>query len=280
MEIWKNTSTLDGFDDGLIYTESKSKADIALMGGKPMNINEFPNLKGIFRAGIGRDNVPEKEAEKKGIIVRYPSKDTIDIIFEETASFTSGLIFRMLFDNVGSLVPWVKKSRRQLSQQNLLVIGTGRIGSRVAQFMKPFMKVSTFDILHNKEVFPWYYPFTKAIANGIALISGVPGGLFDPSLSVGAGFGQLTANWLEINNATPVIMAFMVAYFSGVVQSPITAFVIVIEMTGAHHMVLPLCITSMIACNCSKLVCKQGLYDALAKLFMDGLEQYQQKHAK
>ena len=26
------------------------------------NINEFPELKGSFRAGIGRDNVPEKEA--------------------------------------------------------------------------------------------------------------------------------------------------------------------------------------------------------------------------
>ena len=27
--------------------------------------NQFPNLKGIFRAGVGKDNVPAKEAEKK-----------------------------------------------------------------------------------------------------------------------------------------------------------------------------------------------------------------------
>ena len=40
----------------------------------------MPNLKGIFRAGIGRDNVPEKEAEEKGIVVRFPSKKTINII--------------------------------------------------------------------------------------------------------------------------------------------------------------------------------------------------------
>jgi phosphoglycerate dehydrogenase-like enzyme len=151
MEIWKNTSTLDGFDDGLIYTKSKSKADIVLMGSKPIDINEYKNLKGIFRAGIGRDNLPVKIAQEKGIEVRFPSKKTIDIIFEETASFTCSLIFRMLYDNIGTLDPWIKEPRHQLSQKNLLVIGAGKIGSRVVQLMKPFMYVTTFDILQNEE---------------------------------------------------------------------------------------------------------------------------------
>jgi len=150
MKIWKNTSTLDGFDEGLTFTESKNKVDIVLMGGKFIDINEFPNLKGIFRVGISRDNVPEKEAEEKGIVVRYPSDDTINIIYEETASFTCGLIFRMLYADVGTLDPWLKEPRLQLSQKTLLVIGKGKIGSRVAQLMKPFMGVTTFDNLQNK----------------------------------------------------------------------------------------------------------------------------------
>ena len=28
MNIWTNTSTLDGFDDGLLFTKGKSKADV------------------------------------------------------------------------------------------------------------------------------------------------------------------------------------------------------------------------------------------------------------
>lgn len=149
MKIWKNTSTLDGFDDGLVFTQRKSKADIALIGSKAIEITDFPNLKGIFRAGIGRDNVPEKEAEKKGIIVRYPSSETIDIIYEETASFTCGLIFRMLYSKIGTLDPWLKAPRQKLSQKKLLVIGAGKVGSRVAQLMKPFILVTTFDIMNN-----------------------------------------------------------------------------------------------------------------------------------
>ena len=69
MLIWKNTATLDGFDGGLNFTQSKTEADIVLMGSKPIDIAEFPNLKGIFRAGIGRDNVPEKEAKKKVLLL-------------------------------------------------------------------------------------------------------------------------------------------------------------------------------------------------------------------
>ena len=150
MKIWKNTSTLDGFDNGINFTENKKDADIALLGSKAINLNEFPNLKGIFRAGISRDNVPEKEAQEKGVLVKFPSKETIEIIFDETASFTCSLIFRILYSNVGSLNPWLKEPRLQLSQKKLLIIGAGNIGARLVQLMKPFMQVLTFDILQNK----------------------------------------------------------------------------------------------------------------------------------
>ena len=116
-----------------------------------MALSEFPNLKGIFRAGIGKDNVPEKEAIDRGISVKYPSKDTVDSIFNETATFTCNLIFRMLYGYVGSLEPWYKYDRQEMLQKTLLVIGTGNIGQRVVKFMEPFMRVITFDILHNNE---------------------------------------------------------------------------------------------------------------------------------
>ena len=64
MKIWKNTATLDDHDDGLDFTQLRDIAKIALLGNKPIVIDEFPNLKGIFRAGIGRDNIPEEEAKR------------------------------------------------------------------------------------------------------------------------------------------------------------------------------------------------------------------------
>ena len=151
MRIWKNTSTLNGFDEGLRFTKSKDKADIALLGSKSIDLDEFSGLKGIFRAGIGRDNVPEQEAQEKGIIVRFPSKKTTNVIYNETASFTCSLIFRMLYKDIGTLKPWIKAPRQQLAKKVLLIIGNGRIGSRVAKLMEPFFQVSTFDTFKNKK---------------------------------------------------------------------------------------------------------------------------------
>lgn len=151
MKIWKNTNTLSGYDDDIIYTENKKHADIALLGSKPINIKEFTNLKGIFRAGIGRDNVPIIMAEKKGIMVRFPSMETIDIIYSETANFTCGMIFNMFYSEVGTLDPWVKYDRVQLQDKKLLVIGTGNIGNRVAEKMQIFMEVLTYDTIKDSQ---------------------------------------------------------------------------------------------------------------------------------
>ena len=149
MLIYKNTSTLDGYNEGILFTSDCTKADIALLGSKPINLKDFPNLKGIFRAGIGKDNVPIREAEAAGIIVRFPEQNTVDLIFEETANFTCGLIFRMLYDNVGTLDPWLKYDRIQLQDKALLIIGQGNIGKRITYKMQNFMKVQTYDVVSN-----------------------------------------------------------------------------------------------------------------------------------
>lgn len=151
MKIWKNTSTLNGFDSGLTFTNNKNDAEIALIGSKSIQLKEMKNLKAIFRAGIGKDNVPIKEAENKGLIIRFPSKNTINIIFEETASFTCSLIFKMLYHDMGDIDSWTKFSRNQLSKKTLLIIGKGNIGSRVEKLMRPFMFVKTFDELENSK---------------------------------------------------------------------------------------------------------------------------------
>jgi phosphoglycerate dehydrogenase-like enzyme len=149
IKIWKNTKTLDGQVDDLTFTDYKKEADIALLGSKPVRPEEFPKLKGIFRAGVGRDNFPIKEADRRGIKVAFPSPRTIEFIYEETANFTCYLILKMLYAHVGTLSPWEKFPRGGLQNKILLVIGKGNIGKQVWEKMKAFMKVNTYDVMEN-----------------------------------------------------------------------------------------------------------------------------------
>jgi H+/Cl- antiporter ClcA len=125
--------------------------------------------------------------------------------------------------------------------------------------------------------FPWHYPITKAAANFFCLISGIPGGLFDPSLSVGAGIGQvahpLFSTLFDGISMKAVVMMFMVAYFTGVVQSPITCFVILVEMTDGRYMTIALAATAVIAYEMSHLVCRTAIYEALADIFLKNIDE-------
>jgi H+/Cl- antiporter ClcA len=108
----------------------------------------------------------------------------------------------------------------------------------------------------------------KLMATIASSISGIPGGIFAPSLAVGAGLGANVASLLPGAPASALVVLGMVAYFAGVVQAPITAFVIVTEMTNDHAMVLPLMLTALIAYATSRLVCREGVYHALAHNFV------------
>lgn len=102
----------------------------------------------------------------------------------------------------------------------------------------------------------------------LSSISGLPGGLFSPSLAVGAGFGMNIAALFSPELFKAVVLIGMVAYFTGVVQAPITAFVIVTEMTQNYGMLVSLMGAALIAYVCSRMVCPKSVYHALAENYL------------
>ncbi|MCC8983091.1 chloride channel protein [Bradyrhizobium acaciae] len=123
---------------------------------------------------------------------------------------------------------------------------------------------------------PESFSVWKFLATIFASISGMPGGIFAPSLAVGAGIGSNIAPLFHGAPLPAIMLLGMVSYFAGVVQAPITAFVIVTEMTDNHAMVVPLMAAALIAHASSKLICKEGVYHALAKGFIDRASPAQQ----
>jgi H+/Cl- antiporter ClcA len=119
---------------------------------------------------------------------------------------------------------------------------------------------------------PAAYPVLKFVATVVSYVSGIPGGIFAPSLSVGAGLGQALSHLMPLAPSGAVVLLGMVAYFSGVVQAPITAAVIVMEMTDNQGMTVALLATSFLAFGVSRLVCRRPLYAALARRFLEAQE--------
>ena len=117
---------------------------------------------------------------------------------------------------------------------------------------------------------PSTYPVLKMLATLGSYLSGIPGGIFSPSLATGAGLGSTLSVLMPDADLGAVIILGMVGYFTGVVQTPITAMVIVMEMTRDTGLVLPLMATAFIAYITSRMVCPESLYPELAKSFLGG----------
>jgi H+/Cl- antiporter ClcA len=125
----------------------------------------------------------------------------------------------------------------------------------------------TSRILQHGSGIPQSFGILKLLATVISYASGIPGGIFSPSLAVGAGLGQNVAWLLPGTSVAAVAVVGMASYFSGAVQAPITAFVIVLEMTRDSEMALPIMAASLIAYGFSRLVCPRPVYKTLAKAF-------------
>ena len=121
---------------------------------------------------------------------------------------------------------------------------------------------ATRELLGGGTVSPWFFP-ARVLATLVSGACGAPGGIFAPSLAVGAGLGHVLAE--PFGDSGTIVMLGMIAYFTGVVRAPLTAVIIVMEMTANRAMILPLFAAALIADQFSALVCPEKLYHALAR---------------
>jgi len=115
----------------------------------------------------------------------------------------------------------------------------------------------------------------KVLATVFSYSSGGAGGVFAPSLFIGAMLGGVLG-WVELallDHGSHELGAFalvgMGAVFAGVVRAPITSVLIIFEMTGGYGLVLPLMIANMISYGLARRFRPTPLYDAL--LEQDGV---------
>ncbi|WP_176055766.1 chloride channel protein, partial [Paraburkholderia caribensis] len=85
--------------------------------------------------------------------------------------------------------------------------------------------------------------------------------------SIGAGFGNLLHLVFGDMPLALLIALAMVGYLAVVTQSPITSFVIVMEMINGHGLVISLMATALISSRVSRLFVPP-LYEALAHRYL------------
>ncbi|MFD9673940.1 chloride channel protein, partial [Streptomyces sp. NPDC059981] len=115
------------------------------------------------------------------------------------------------------------------------------------------------------------YLAVRFVAGPLSYAAATPGGLFAPLLALGALWGALAqalaSPFLPAGTGGPVPFAVvgMAALFTGVVRAPLTGVVLVVEMTDAAVLVLPLLIACFAAHVTAARCESEPLYDSLRR---------------
>ncbi len=118
--------------------------------------------------------------------------------------------------------------------------------------------------------------WVKIIATSITLGSGGSGGIFAPSLFIGAMAGGAfgcAVNWLFPGLAAPpgaYALVAMGGLVAGTTYAPITAILIIFELTGSYSIILPLMITCILATILNSSIKKGSIYTT--KLLRRGID--------
>jgi CIC family chloride channel protein len=111
------------------------------------------------------------------------------------------------------------------------------------------------------------FPVLKLVASALCTATGVPGGLFTPSLFYGAAIGGAAGELLALifpGLAPPGSLALvgMAGVLAGTTHAAVSSVLIIFEMTGDYGVILPLMLSAAIAAATSRAIEPDSLYTA------------------
>jgi CIC family chloride channel protein len=115
----------------------------------------------------------------------------------------------------------------------------------------------------------------KIVATAVCYASGNAGGIFGPSLFIGAmlgaAVGHVAHGLLPATTAGPGAYALvgMGTAFAGIIRTPLTSVIMIFEVTRNYAIIVPLMISNLLAFYISQKFQRQPIYEALAR--QDGL---------
>ena len=168
-----------------------------------------------------------------------------------------------------------RKQFRTLSAQAGWVAGCGLLLAGLAYWVGPDA-IGTGKPIINRLLFqntgltPWYLFPVRFMGMALSYSGGAAGGVFATSLSAGAilgdGLARLTGVLPADHNL--VILVSMVSFLTGVVRSPFTAAILVLEMTDRHSAIFQLLLGGLMAQGAASLIDTVSFYEHLKEGFI------------
>lgn len=167
---------------------------------------------------------------------------------------------------VVALISWRKKLN--FNKTLLFLAGISVLITAMAIFMDhriagPGREIILGSLFTSDKYLEWYVPIGKWVGSALCFSSGAAGGVFAPSLSIGASISAAISGILNLSpdNTNLLIMTGMVAFLTGITRSPFTSAILVLEMTDRHNLIFFFMLAALFGSIAAKSVFRKSLYE-------------------
>lgn len=167
------------------------------------------------------------------------------------------------------LLLFLSRKRRALGSQKKLALFSVFCGLVISTlvYFQPYSHGSgselISDILFKGQVASFGLTISRFFATMVAYLVGTAGGVFSPSLTIGACIGSKIAFLSNSGNINLFAMLGMIGFLTGVTHTPFTSFILVMEMSDRHSAIFPMMLTALIANSLAKVVQKKSFYESI-----------------
>ncbi len=190
---------------------------------------------------------------------------------------TGGLFARMLYKGAASYAPekirgWIRRYPLMLAAIMgllLAVLGTLYQGQT---YGTGYHEAS--GALRRMYDAPVGVAVAKWLATVFSYWAGIPGGIFTPSLTIGAMLGEHIAAIGQLESGVNVVVLLcMAGFLAGATQSPITSSVVVMEMTGGQNLLFWMLIVCIFASQVSRQFSPRPFYHLAGMRFRQRVQE-------
>ncbi len=111
--------------------------------------------------------------------------------------------------------------------------------------------------------------FGRAVATCVAYLSGAAGGIFAPSLTIGASLGSMIAEVFGNDQTNFFAMLGMIGFLTGVTHTPFTSFILVMEMSDRHSAIFPMMVVALLANSAAKSLAAHSFYESVRNIWLE-----------
>ena len=117
------------------------------------------------------------------------------------------------------------------------------------------------DLLFKEQVAKLTDVISRFLGSMLTYANGGAGGIFAPTLSLGGASSSFIAGLLNLNLGPLTVLIGMTAGLAALTHSPLTSFILILEMTDRHSSIFPLMIAAVVGHGVSKLISAKSFYE-------------------